>query len=129
MLGRFLYGIINNFNVVRGSTKKFRTEPGFSFYFPTINSADNPAIFSVKVEETYNAIDPSLPDNQSDLYLQFRLMIKDEIENPSTRTWSTYRRAVKLYEQRHVGISDAEWALLGYPIKNPESSEWFTELS
>ncbi|MHA2279765.1 MAG: hypothetical protein ACXAC5_02560 [Promethearchaeota archaeon] len=122
---RFLYGFINNFNAVKGSTKNLRTEPGFSLNFSTIDAEDWPAVYQVVAQEVVNHADPSLPDDPSDLYLQFRLDIKEEIENPAERTWDTYQRALKLYEQRNIGAPDSVWTALGYPIEKPVPEAWF----
>lgn len=124
-LGKFLYGFINNYNALRASTKNFRTEPGFSLNFPTVDSADFPAIASIAAGETFPQNAPSLPNDPSNLYLEFRLQIKEEIENPTTLTWATYQRALKLYEQRNVGAPDTTWESLGYPIRKPAAEEWF----
>ena len=123
--GRFLYGFINNYNAFRASEKLARTEPGLSLNFPTIDTADMPAIFNVGATETFAQTTPPLLTDTSDLYLQFRLDIKEEIENPTTLTWATFQRALKLYEQRNVGLPDRDWEALGYPIRKPTSEEWF----
>jgi hypothetical protein len=124
-IGRFLYGFVNDFNAVRASTKNHRTEPGFSLNFPTIDGADLPAIADLTVGQTSEQAEESLPDDPSNLYLQFRLQIKEEIENPTEYTWASYQRALKLYEQREAGAPDAVWESLGYPIRKPSPEEWF----
>lgn len=124
-IGRFLYGFVNNYNAVRGSTKSFRTEAGFSLNFSTIDGADLPAIASVSAGETFPQNAESLEDDPSNLFLQFRLQIKEEIENPAEFTWATYQRALRFYAQRNVGAPDAVWESLGYPIRKPAAEEWF----
>ncbi len=127
MISRFLYGLINEYNIVTASTPSFRTEPGLSILFPTFNSADPPLLYTIFAIETENfpdAVDP-LPSDPGELLISFRRSIKEEIENPSARTWTTYRRAVLFYEQRDVGMPDAAWEELGYPIKRPSAEEWF----
>jgi hypothetical protein len=122
---RFLYGFINDFNAVKGSTTKFRTEPGFSLNFPAVDPDDRPAVYQVVAQEVVTHADPSLPNDPSNLYLQFRLDIKEEIENPAERTWETYQRAIKLYDQRNIGVPDSVWTELGYPIEKPVPEAWF----
>lgn len=128
MLNNFIYGLINGFNIVRGAIENFRTEPGFSLYFPTIESSDKPQIYNIFAVETVTHNSPSLPNDPNNLYLQYRLAIKEATENPSERTWESYDKAVKFYENRNVGVSDEEWENLGYPIKEPNSAEWFTNI-
>lgn len=128
MLSNFVYGLINGFNVVRAAIDNFRTEPGFSLYFSTIESSDKPQIYNISAVETVAHNSPSLPNNPNNLYLQYRLAIKEAIENPSERTWETYHNAVKMYENKNVGVSNEEWEFLGYPIKEPNSEEWFTPI-
>lgn len=120
-----IIGLINHLEVVSATSVTFRTEPGFSLYFPTVDSQDIVALYQFKAIETLADIPPSLndPDN---LYLQFRLNIKEQIENPAEYTWESYQKAVKFYEQRHVGMPDKEWALLGYPIRKPVPAQWFS---
>jgi len=126
MLDRALYGFVNGFNIVTASTKEFRTEPGLSLYFPTVD-IDNPFIFSFSANETEAFPDPAT-EGIDDIYLTFRISIKQQIEDPSERTWDTYVKAVKFYEQRNVGMPDASWEFLGYPIQKPSAEEWFGNL-
>ncbi len=129
MIGRFLYGMVNGFNVIRASTKSFRTEPGLSVSFPTFNADDPPILYTISVTETENFPDPTdLPSDPGGLLLTFRQSIKQQIENPVERTWETYVKAVKFYEQRHVGMPDSDWEELGYPIRKPSAEEWFGDL-
>lgn len=125
--GRFIYGFVNGDAAVRASTPKMRTEPGISLNFPTVDADDPARIYALSATEVIGYPAPSLPSDNSDLYLQHRLMIKEAIENPSERTWATYRTALQYYEQRHFGRLDHVWAELGYPIKKPTPEEWFGE--
>lgn len=130
-LNRFLYGFVNGFNIVTGSTTSFRTEPGLSILFPTFNSNDPPMIYTIVANEVEAFPDTvSLENDPGGLLLEHRLSIKQQIENPSERTWETYVKAVKFYERRRdVGMPNEVWEQLGYPIKKPSSEEWFGNLS
>jgi len=131
MIGRFLYGFINDFNIVQASTKTFRTEPGLSISFPTFDDTDPPVIYTISAIETEDFPDPENIPGEADpggLLLSFRQSIKQQIENPSERTWETYLKALKFYEQRHVGMQDDIWEEFGYPIKKPSAEEWFGNL-
>lgn len=132
MLGRFIYGLVNDFNIIRASTKTFRTEPGLSISFPVFNENDPPVMYTIHSTETEAFSDPQ-PDAALDadpvgFYLTFRIAIKEQIENPAVRDWDSYVNAVKFYEQRNVGMSDELWEELGYPIKEPSAEEWFGNL-
>ena len=64
--------------------------------------------------------------DDSNLYLEFRRRIKNEIEMPEERNWETFKRALELYNKhRNTGFTDEEWTNLGYPIKAPTAEEWF----
>ena len=96
-------------------------------YFPTID--DDPVILNdLRVSETEEYTSPptrTLVTDPGDLYLQFRIAIKEKIENPSERTPETYSEAMRFYEQRDVGQLDETWADIGYPIQKPSAEEWF----
>lgn len=126
-VGRFIYGFVNGYNIVNASTETFRTEPGFSVNFPTFNSVDPPLLYTISAIETEEPPDPvSLLNDPGDILLTHRLDIKQQIENPTTRTWSTFVKAMKFYEeQRNFGMPDATWEELGYPIRKPSAEEWF----
>lgn len=130
-IGRFIYGFVNGFNIVQASTKSFRIEPGLSISFPTFNDSDAPIMYTISAIETENHPDPRpIPSGDpGGLFLSFRQSIKQQIENPLERTWETYVKAVKFYEQRNVGMPDDVWEELGYPIKKPSAEEWFGNLS
>jgi len=129
MTGSFLYGLVNGYNIVSASTESFRTEPGLSLSFPTFNADDPPIIDDIYVTETKTYPDPMpLLSDPGDLLRTWRLSIKSDIENPSVRTWDSYVKAVKLYEQRSAGISENTWEELGYYIKSPKTEEWFGNL-
>ncbi len=125
MIGSSLHGIVNGFNIVNATTTSFRTEPGLSLSFPTFNADDPPSLHRISATETETFLDPQSFNNPGDLMKTFRLAIKQEIENPTARTWDTYVRALKFYEQRNVGMPDNSWEQLGYPIKKPSAEEWF----
>jgi len=125
--GRFLYGFINHYNILRTSEKFLRTEPGLSLNFPTIDEDDLPAIYHVRARELFAQNKPSSVTDGSDLYLQFRIDIKDQIENPTVKTWATFQHALRLYEQRNVGGPDRLWEERGYPIRKPTAEEWFAD--
>lgn len=130
MIGRFLYGFVNGFNIVKASSKSFRTEPGLSVSFPTFNANDPPLMFTISAAETEPFPDPQ-PLGEADpggLLLTYRQSIKQQIENPSERTWDTYVKSMKFYEDRNVGMPDKLWEELGYPIKEPSAEEWFGNL-
>lgn len=120
-----VYGFINGFKIVQATTSFVQFEPGFSLYFPSVGTADPPAIFNFSVLETeaYNNPEPLL--DGSNLLWKFRISLKDQIENPSERTWDTYKEALKLYGLRNVGQTDSAWEQLGYPIRKPNAAEWF----
>jgi hypothetical protein len=131
MLGRFLYGLVNGFNIVTASTKTFRTEPGLSISFPETNADDPPIMYYISAIETEATEDPTPPGENADpggLLLSFRQSIKQQIENPAERTWESFVIATKFYEQRDVGLSDEQWEELGYPIEKPRAEEWFGNL-
>lgn len=126
MLGRFFYGMVNGFNILRASTKSFRTEPGISVSFPTFNASDPPMMYTISATEVFAFPNPvPLPIDPGDLLITWRQSIKVEIENPTVKTWSTYIKAVELYEQRSAGMPESVWEDLGYPIKKPSAEEWF----
>lgn len=125
MVGRFHYALVNGYNILKASTKSFRTEPGISLYFPEIDDEDAPLLYSIHALYTEPFPDPQDPERPDDLLVQFRESIKQEIENPSVRNWASFVRAVKFYKQRNVGLSDREWEELGYPIQRPSAEEWF----
>lgn len=130
-IGRFIYGFVNGFNIVKASTTSFRTEPGLSISFPTFNASDPPIMYTISAIETETFPDPTALSDNADpggLLLSFRESIKQQIENPSERTWDTYIKAMKFYEQRDVGMPDDVWEELGYPIKKPSAEEWFGNL-
>ena len=129
MIGTSLHGIVNGFNIVNATTTSFRTEPGISVSFPTFNADDPPVMYTISAVEAVAFPDPtSLPIDPGNILITWRQSIKEEIENPTARTWNTYRKAVKLYAQRSVGMSESAWEELGYPIKEPSAEEWFGDL-
>lgn len=136
MIGTSLHGVVNGFEIVQASTSSFRAEPGLSISFSTFNASDPPAMYTISATETEAFPDPSpvyfsgtatVPDT-CDILLAFRQSIKQQIENPTVRDWDSYVKAVKFYEQRHVGYTDSVWEELGYPIQKPSAEEWFGNL-
>lgn len=129
MIGKFIYGFVNGFNIVQSSSKNFRREPGFSISFPAFNADDPPVMYTISATETeaFPEVTP-LPNDPGDILVTFRQSIKQQIENPTIRTWDTYVKAVKFYEQRNVGMPDRSWEALGYPIRKPNAEEWFGNL-
>lgn len=67
-----------------------------------------------------------VPNNDgSDLYRLFRELIKEEIENPSTRNWTSFKKALSLWQHhRNVGKSDRSWEEDGLPIRRPSPGEF-----
>ena len=124
MQGNNIHGFVNGYNIVSTATASFKAEPGFSIYVPETNFSDPVSIYEVRSFEIVEPNEPSL--NPSDLTVDFRLRIKDEIENPSERTWATYKKAQSLYtKHKDQGMSNEEWEEFGYPIREPSSEEWF----
>lgn len=129
MIGTSLHGVVNGFEIINATTTSFRTEPGISVSLPTFNSDDPAVLYSISATETeaFPSQQP-LQNDPGDLLITWRQSIKEEIENPTVRTWSTYLKAVRLYEQRSAGMEESAWEQLGYPIEEPSAEEWFGNL-
>lgn len=129
MLGETISGSINEYDIVQATTATFRTEPGLSINFPSIDSEDPPLLYSIGAIETVVFPDPQeLENDPGDILTTFRESITQQIENPTERTWDSYRKAILYYEQRDVGMPNHIWEELGYPIKKPSAEEWFGNL-
>ncbi len=124
MNGDYLYGFINGKEVVQTDATNFQTSHGFSINIPELNEGDGATFNEVKVFELSDFSSPSL--NPVNLQVLFRVMMKEEIEEPSVRSWQSYQRARLLWERhRNFGRSDGAWEALGYPIKEPTTEQWF----
>lgn len=63
------------------------------------------------------------------LYEQFytlvRINIKNIIENPSEKTWTTYQRARRYWNEcLNIGYDNEKWTRKGYPIREPLPQDW-----
>ena len=124
MSGSFIFGFINGKEVARTTLPDFTSSHGFSLNVPEINEGDAATFNEVRVRELTAFASPSL--DTSDLTVLFRVMMKEEIEEPTVRSWETYKRAKLLWERhRNLGRSDHTWGLQGYPIKKPTTEQWF----
>lgn len=125
VMGENIFGFINGYSLLTASSAQHKTKSGVSLFFPRIDSEEAPIIFGIEATEAIPYVGITQDVDPSDLYLQFRLLITEEIENPTEKTWATYQRALKLYEQRNVGSPDETWASRGYPLRKPSAEEWF----
>ncbi len=93
---------------------------------PTGPDTDGAEFAAFGVNEIMEQFDPDPIIDGSDLFLEFRQQMKNEIENPSTRNWESFQRARKLWDkQRNVGKNHLVWTAMGYPIREPLPEEWF----
>ena len=124
--GTDIRAFVNGFNVASYVTGSFRTSPGFSLHTGTINFSDLPRIYEVKAFELTEQNEQALEFDPSNLLVDFRKRMKEEIENPAERTWATYIKARKLYDKyKDQGFKNETWEEFGYPIQKPSSEEWF----
>jgi len=128
MQGTNIHGYVNHFNLTHVLCSSFRTSQGFSIHVPEINESDPPKLFGVYVHRTNPQNDPQLTD-PSNLLVQARLLMKEEIENPATYDWTTFKKAQALWRTyKDQGYSDEQWEEFGYPMHRPTSEEWFASL-
>lgn len=123
-----LYWVVINGNpALFGTYNNSHTHDGFSLEVLRIPS--NGAKFSkfaVHKISAYN--EPATVIDGSNLFLLFRMAIKQEIEDPLVRNWETFERARKLWTfHRDVGKSNSSWEQDGYPIREPLPEEWLND--
>ncbi len=126
-----MYGVVSiafiNGSIVDTTTMGGKlTNHGFSIYVEEATET-YPIIFNAFAAfEVEEYPEESLEDQTSNLLLQSRKSIQERLENPSSKTWDTYREARKIWRyQRNQGHTHRAWIALGYPIHDPASEEWF----
>lgn len=106
------------------------TAPGhdtdYGFSIEVHNVPDNGGRFAkFAVHEIVPYPDIIANNDGSDLYRIFRELIKEAIENPTQRNWSTFLKARKLWENhRNTGKSNQSWEKDGLPIREPLPEEF-----
>lgn len=110
--------VFNNSPVLSGN----HVADGFSI---EVNSEDEIAFSKFAVHDIVAFPDPPAEEDLSNLFLVFRKEMKEQIENPTERTWETYKAARRLWKARNsFGLSNEQWENLGYPIREPLPEEW-----
>jgi len=129
LIGNNFFIFVNENPVLSGTVAPPHAQDyGFALDVSTIPT-DGARFSTFGVNEITEQFEPDPVIDGSDLFIQFRLQIKAEIENPDVRTWASFQRARRLWDQhRNVGHSHLTWTAMGYPIREPLPEEWFRNL-
>lgn len=123
--GSHIFVVVDGHVAAEADSSSFSSEFGFSYSVDQLDDETIAELYSSVVLQVFQNCDPQLEDS-SDLYVLFRKMIKQQIENPSEYNFDTYNKAKKLYDKyRNLGYMDEEWNSKGYPIEYPSTEKWF----
>lgn len=121
-----IFGYINGYRAIESMSNNLLTTHGFSLYVPEIDSSDPVGFSELSVAEVVEAVDEQLEIDNSDLMVRFRKQIRDEIKNPTSLDWSTFKKIRSLWEfDKDVKLPDKVWANKGYPIEEPTTERFF----
>jgi hypothetical protein len=120
-----LFAFVNGAMLMEARSSDFIDAMGFSLYVPSLNESD-PARFNViVVHDLIKQIEQPETD-PSDLIIEFRKKMQEEINNPVNRNWETFIRARKLwYYHRDIRHINEIWGDQGFPLRQPRSEDWF----
>jgi hypothetical protein len=122
-----LLGFINGSYIIDATSTHNQEESGFSLLVPEmweeilIQFND---ITCCKVVAYPSS--PTIPDDPTDIAQQFRKSIKERIESPPDLSFESFRQARIAWERgRDYGKTNQQWSVLGYPVYEPMTEEWF----
>jgi len=127
MSGDTVMGFVNGSYIIGATTDFNQSVAGFSLFVPAVYEGIYTAFDSVQVFtiESYPE-NPTIPNDPSDIAQQYRIMLKEWVENPAARTYENFLHARQRWEaMQDFGRTNREWSLLGYPIYPPLTEEWF----
>lgn len=125
--GDSLMGFVNGSYIIDATSSFNQTETEFSLFTPAIweNIITQIDLVMVHSLELYPST-PTIPDDPTNMYQQFRIQLKDIIENPPDLSYEHFMEARKGWERgRNLGYKDDVWGRWGYPIYEPLPEEWF----
>jgi len=124
-----LMGYVNNYPFIQATLDFNTTVEDWSIYVPEMYTDEEPIFVYTAATEVKAYPDAPIYTSSVDLYLQFRLKLIEQIENPSVRDWASLKTALDAWERgKDIGRLDEEWAELGYPVFKPTPEAWFGKL-
>lgn len=125
-----VYAFVNNYNAVVVATNACMDDHGFSLYVPSplSNSVQFNGIAVHELTTLPTAVSGSeLNISNSNLSVQFRNLMTNQIDNPSTLDWNSFRRAHGLWRKRKdTTYRDETWESFGYQVQQPSTERWYS---
>ena len=101
------------------------TVSGFSLSVPEMWE-DTPVNFGMVVVNETDVYPNQQPVPVDNLWLDWRLEVKQRIEQPAVRTWETFIQARILWQRAiNDGMTNESWQNYGYPVEEPTPESWF----
>jgi hypothetical protein len=125
-----IFVMINDYQVHSTFCSYFLSYDGLSINVSGADPYVLTELYYLSIHEVYAHPEPQMEDHLDDLYVMFRKLMKEQVENPPVRDYKSFVDAKTLYQTyKNLGYTDSQWQLLGYPIKEPGTEEWFVESS
>jgi hypothetical protein len=97
---------------------------GFSLVVDTLPTGGEAHFRIFAVQELIPLAGNSIVDDPSNLILQFRRIVQEDLASP-VNDWHTFTRMRKMWSlRRNLGWHDETWADFGYPWPEPLPEDW-----
>lgn len=126
MIGQTAYAFVNSSPVFSAAIPAVTKEiDGFSLSVSNLGTASKARFHKFGVHQLISYPSPTLPEDGSDLFLLYRKLIKEQIEESAIHDWDNFKKARQFWNlHRNLGHRNDIWESMGYPIRQPYAEEW-----